>query len=407
MTSPFEELGESVVEELDRDPRVVFDGSRRHEQRARLIAAEPSPGRAWHPWRLAMASMAVALLALGLFWALNRPPEPLQCKVRGGRALAAGDWIDAPQGASEVVDFSEGSSVRVESGARLRIFHLDAKRVHLAVENGRVESSVHKGATWTIGAGPYSAEVIGTQFSVAWAPETRRMRVEVKEGMVRVRGIGIQKGGIEVRAQQRLDAHVDTREVRLRKKPETEPAGSDARVELADRGTDTTQPRARRAPPRPLDSRWRKLAKEGRHRAALTAARRSGFGRLLARLTASDLLLLADAARLAGDRPRAGRALKALRQRFGRHPAAPRAAFRLGRLAAEGGNQRSAARWFRAFLAEARTNDAFAGDAQGRLMVALERSGDLRSARKQARRYLARYPKGAYAATAQSLLREK
>jgi len=150
--------------------------------------------------------------------------------------------------------------------------------------------------------------------------------------------------------------------------------------------------------------RWRDLARQGRHRAALRAALAQGYGRLLQGLRGQDLLLLADAARLAGDHRRARKALLSCRRRFPKSGPARQAAFRLGRLAFEAqGRPGEAARWFRRFIKEA-PGSPLREPALGRLMLALERGGKKKAAAEVAGRYLLKYPKGAYAAAARRCL---
>jgi TolA-binding protein len=105
---------------------------------------------------------------------------------------------------------------------------------------------------------------------------------------------------------------------------------------------------------------------------------------------------LADTARLSGSSGRARQALLALRQRFPGTPAASKAAFLLGRLD-------GSPRWFAAYLQE-QPSGAYAPEAAGRLVVAYRDTGDLNRARTAARQYLARYPQGAYAELARSLV---
>ena len=84
--------------------------------------------------------------------------------------------------------------------------------------------------------------------------------------------------------------------------------------------------------------------------------------------------------------------------------AAVTAAFHLGQLAFDGAHAYADAhRWFTAYLAE-RPGGALASEALGRTMEAEQRLGDLAAARETARRYLARYPAGAHANLANSLV---
>lgn len=128
----------------------------------------------------------------------------------------------------------------------------------------------------------------------------------------------------------------------------------------------------------------------------MAAVEAAGFERVCSSSGASDLALLADAARLAGKVPRATAALTALRQRFAGSPQAAQAAFTLGRIAFDRrGAYGEAARWFGTYLREA-PSGPLTREASGRRLEALFRAGDA-SARDAAAQYLARYPGGPHA----------
>ncbi len=80
------------------------------------------------------------------------------------------------------------------------------------------------------------------------------------------------------------------------------------------------------------------------------------------------------------------------------------AAFLLGRLAFDAQQDfADAERWFAAYEAE-RSSGPLIREAMGRRIEALERSGDAAAAREQARRYLARFPRGPHAARARAIV---
>jgi TolA-binding protein len=69
-------------------------------------------------------------------------------------------------------------------------------------------------------------------------------------------------------------------------------------------------------------------------------------------------------------------------------------------------NHREAARWFRIYLAEA-ANGSLAREAMGRLLEALQRSGQPAAACGIARQYLRRFPGGPHARRARRSCEEK
>jgi hypothetical protein len=114
----------------------------------------------------------------------------------------------------------------------------------------------------------------------------------------------------------------------------------------------------------------------------------------------SELLLLADTARL-GSKPTIARdALLAARNRFG---VKGRTAFLLGKIHADQLRAPAEAiRWFETQVAED-PGGALEEQSLGRLME-LKRNGRPSEAQTHARRYLAQFPGGAYAALATSLV---
>jgi TolA-binding protein len=149
---------------------------------------------------------------------------------------------------------------------------------------------------------------------------------------------------------------------------------------------------------------WRAWTRLGGYKEALAAAENEGFDTLTATLSLSELLELATTARLAGKTQRASVAYSAVRRRFAGSDGAATAAFHLGQLAFDGARSYSEAkRWFSTYLAE-RPSGALAAEALGRSMEAEQRMGDLAAARVTAGMYLRRYPKGAHARLARSLL---
>jgi transmembrane sensor len=151
---------------------------------------------------------------------------------------------------------------------------------------------------------------------------------------------------------------------------------------------------------------WRALVAAGRYAEGVHAAERAGWSRVCRSANAVELLALADAARLSDQTPRAVEALLTLRQRFPGTTSAATGAFSLGRLAFERrGAYAEAARWFATYLDE-QPHGPLMGDAVGRLMEARNRAGDGPAARRDAERYLQRFPEGPYAGTARAILAE-
>ena len=156
----------------------------------------------------------------------------------------------------------------------------------------------------------------------------------------------------------------------------------------------------------PPKKSWKSLAEQGKYREAVALAEDIGFDVIVARSSASNLMALADVFRRAGNMSRAEQAYRAVRTRFPGTSHASSAAFVLGRMAFEKKKAYAqAARWFEACLQD-RKAGGFTREALGRLIEALQRSGDRAKAEKTAREYLDRYPKGPHASLARTLAHE-
>jgi TolA-binding protein len=149
---------------------------------------------------------------------------------------------------------------------------------------------------------------------------------------------------------------------------------------------------------------WQAWARLGSYKEALAAAESDGFDALCRTLSVSDLFELATIARLAGKMARASEAYSAVRARFAGSDSAAASAFHLGQIAFDGAHAYADAhRWFATYLNE-RPSGPLGAEALGRLMEAEQRLGDIAAARLTAGRYLQRYPSGAHAQLARSLL---
>ncbi|MBW2732618.1 MAG: tetratricopeptide repeat protein [Deltaproteobacteria bacterium] len=405
MRDRFDEMGRVIARDLPSKP----DEGQRRAQEARLLedlAQTPDlEARGRRPFRLAWGlamGAALAALVLAMIWApwSSGPRERPFCVERGRGTVAHGAWIHGSNEKATTLDFEDGSEVTTEGRTRVQLTHVSRKEVRVLLGNGKIRSRVRPhSARWSFEAGAYRTEVLGTTLSVEWRPGKGRLVVSVEQGRVWVRGGVIAPKGMLVAKGQRLE--IESGQLALH--------GGPAAATQADAGTHDSEAASTPRAPKltPLSMRWRALARKGQHRKALRAAQEQGFARLLQRLRSSDLLLLADAARLAGNPGRAADALLACRRRYPSTAAARQAAFRLGRVAAEGQRSpRAAARWFRRFLKEA-PQSPLRADAMGRLILALQQGGKKKAAAKVARQYLSQYPQGPYGAAAKRCLRGK
>jgi hypothetical protein len=400
-------LGSRIAEAIGDGP----PPARRLAQRERLVrsGSEEHRPRARAPLGWSAAAAAVLIAAIGAFVVLRGDPAPTI--EPAAVAQSDGRWLEAPTDGALQIDLTEGTWVRVVDGARARVAAASAERGRISIESGRVEVEVDPAAarTWTVEAGPYEVVVVGTLFTVHWDPSSRSVEVEVVRGKVVVSGESLGAETIAVEAGHRLRADHARRTVTLsplRPTPSVTAAVTDAPVEVPEEDDEAERRRSAKAQPRRARAAaptWKDEAVAANYGEALALAKARGIDRMLVELSAGDLLLLADTARLARDRALARRVYAKVRERFASTGQASRAAFQLGRIAADGaGKHAEAARWFQTYLRES-PSGAFAREARGRLVQSLDLSGDEAGARTAAKQYLALHPAGPHAKLAGSI----
>ncbi len=349
---------------------------------------------------LAAAAVAALIVVVGARALLLE--APLSFTVEG--APAAATYI--PAGAT--LRFSDGSVVSFAAGAGGRVAEVGPHGARIRLEGGTASFHiVHRpGARWSVEAGPYVIAVVGTTFDVRWSVEAQEIEVRLHEGAVTVNGVPLHAG-------QRFIGHAADGTVSilpLAASAQAEapaapapPAPVPAPVPVPD--PQPSSPAAHTsssavAPPASLG--WPARVAAGDFRGVVADAQAHGVDAALRGAPLADLGALADAARYAGDKDLARRALLAERLRFPASTEAHAAAFLLGRLADAGvGAPGAAVSWYDTYLAEA-PHGAFAAEALGRKLAALRRAHDP-AARAVAAEYLQRYPKGPYAASAREL----
>lgn len=253
---------------------------------------------------------------------------------------------------------------------------------------------------WQFLAGPFSVQVTGTEFDLAWDPEARVFELALHEGSVEIAGPSLEstrrvQQGEYVRIA--LDAE--------RTPPVEEPTARANGPALESASPPGASGSAAPPPAEPSakapgtsDANWVELLRAGQRKAAFSALDRLG-PQALSRAGSQELWDLAHAARLGGRPELAERALLSLRER---HGARGQTAFLLGKVSADQLHRApEAIKWFQTYLTEA-PQGPLAEQALGRLV---ELQGGSRAGKRAAKEYLARYPEGAYASFARSLLR--
>jgi ferric-dicitrate binding protein FerR (iron transport regulator)/TolA-binding protein len=170
------------------------------------------------------------------------------------------------------------------------------------------------------------------------------------------------------------------------------PASVDAAVPLAKAGRSVW-----------VDRQWAAQVAAGDGHSVLADAEALGLDITLKQADSHNLAAFADAARYAGRGELAAQALQEIRRRFPETAQAQMAAFLLGRAADDRGDTRAGLGWYRRYRAEAPAG-AYAAEALGREMLAIERLQGPVQAQAIAGEYLRRFPNGTYLLRARALL---
>ncbi len=370
-------------------------------QRARFVMASTADRR---PSRLAVAALALVGVGAAVMVArgARTPASPPSITARvGSHALRPGEWVAATSTPLEL-RFSDGSVVTLAPGASARVESFDLRGARVLLERGRAEARVHHTAqsAWRFAAGPYSVDVTGTAFALAWSPDDTRFDLAMREGRVVLRGPRCAEG---IAVRDRDEVHADVRAATLTVGPMNaavaalptpqipipvaEDAGAVAMRTRPSRGVSVASRGAHAAPSREVDAQVVEAPAVVEGEAAV-------------------MLREADGARLAGQGMRAREVLLDLRARFGGSPEAVRAAFVLGVLSLETFRAPAeAARWFELCLRES-PDGPLAREARGRRVQSLHAAGDTAGARAAARVCLDRDPEGPFAPFARGILAE-
>jgi transmembrane sensor len=377
--------------DLQRVWRGVNRTRARNTQRRRLIAAS-------------LASAVVS--AIGGWWlgSLTREPPEVEARAPIEQALAA----------SRAVLLPEGSRITPEAHAQLTVLALTPEALTLMLLEGAAELAVPPGADrrMLVECGVATVELHDALARVVRIGD--RAEVHVRRGSALVRGEAVRDRAQRVEAGRVLVIERAPRDANAR--------SATSRIKLAVAASDTAPAPAAAVPqataplsevaarPASIDETARVAgrghapdevtsAETARARPA-TETRRDveapevGGARPVASDPAVLLLARADRARAAQRPAEAAALLEELVTSYGQHPAAPLAAFELGRLELDvlGRPGRAAQALERALALELPA--ALAEDARARRVEAYAGSGDRDRARTAAAEYRARHPNG-------------
>ena len=351
----------------------AWDELRERRVLARIASERAARARRQERVRLAGAALtglAVAA-AVALVW---RAATTSEAPVVARETEAGGSLV-----------LSDGSEVRLETGARVEIVAQSATELRLAQRAGVASYDVsHRPErAFVVAVDDVEVRVRGTRFSVRvdgpWA------EVEVREGRVEV------AGGGEVRAlgageALRVQRHSEVVSARV-EEPSREATPGDAREEPASVDVAALAPL-----PEATATSEVEVVRD--------PARREGARRAPSSL--DELLAEADAARRDGRLDDAASVLQRAAREHARDRRAATALFTLARVERTRGRAAAAARAFED--AYARDPEAvLAEDALAEAASAWQAAGDHERASSAAERYLERYPDGEYDARVRAL----
>lgn len=390
-------------------------GPLEHAGRARLMAAleRRKPRRARHWVSFAVATCAV-LVGIGVTSHRQRT-QALTYRIGTSAQIGEiGSYVSAPAASKLDLNFSEGSRVVLEPGARGRVARSTSHGATMVLEDGRASVNVvHRPDTdWRILAGPYVVQVAGTSFEVSYAVATQTFQLDMREGVVRVTGPGLAVPG-EIRGTQRLLLAPGSSAVPASSASPSVSKAADAASSTPQTDAPVASPSAAGdSPAQPVSTgfverkksadSWAQLARRAEHLKILELADREGIDHALQSATGPDLFALANAARISGKQQVAARAYRAIRSRFAASAEATSAAFFLGRVY-ESSDPAIAISWYEQYCHEA-PGGVWVAEALGRRMVLLNASQGSEAARKAAEDYLQRFASGPYAGFAQKIL---
>jgi transmembrane sensor len=348
-------------------------------------------------WPLVLIGATAAAMAI-VMATTHRHRDAGPLLLADGREVVA---VDSGAASSDIA-LSDGSHIRLLPGARIEPLESTGATFSAIVAQGRADFDVRPGGPrhWTIECGLATVEVVGTEFTCERG--SGRLHVEVRHGVVLVRGDRVPERARRLSAGESLDLRDEGQALAPATLPASTDEGAgtpDAAVEMAKRDLGKPHGAVARS--------WRELARRGRHEDAYAALGSEGLRHESKRLGVSDLLALADVARLSGHPAEAVMPLERILSDFARDAQAPLAAFALGRLELDSlGHAQAATSAFRKALTLG-IPSSLREDVLARLVEASTRSGDTRAAQRAADAYLDEFPTGRHVQAVQGWLRTR
>jgi hypothetical protein len=349
--------------------------------------------------RVALFACALAVAAAAVLMLGFRADSQLSYELRGGSSEAG--VIEAKRGEA-TVSLSDGSSILAENQTRFSVDVVGRNAALTRLVSGKLHVRVQHNddTSYRFIAGPYEVRVVGTEFDMAWEPDGAGLSLSMTKGEVRLAEPGgklrtLTAGqAVRLPAPERLAASVARNAA---------PAAPPAAPPRALAEPTHVEPNVHEAAPSVAPASWDAMVAKGQFADVVREAETLGVDAVTQTRGVGDLKALGQAARYVGKRALSMRAFTALRERNRGSDAARQAAFFLGRLQEEQGNQAEALRWLTTYVTEA-PRGVYAAEAYGRRLSLTERQRGRAAALPLAREYLERFPEGAYAQSARAIV---
>ena len=182
------EVGRSIREAFDAEDNAV---EALRGGRARLLEKIATRGmarslRSASSLRRTLFASVAALSAVAAVVVWMRLPVSFRVGSSPGRV---GDVIEANGESPLGVQFSEGSSILAEKGARLRVLAAESAGARVLLEDGPLDVAIvhqRRHATrWRFEAGPLAVLVTGTKFRLDWNAKSQSFALDMREGIGR------------------------------------------------------------------------------------------------------------------------------------------------------------------------------------------------------------------------------
>lgn len=374
-------------------------------------------------WKLAIGlALAATLAAVGLWTFLPSMAarSPLRLTPPSSPAIVFGVFdagaprpgqlgrvYTATSQAPMTLRFTAGERIVLTPGASAAVLSAAGPSHRMRLLAGTLQVSIPTQGPhhWTLLAGAFRVKVTGTSFALRYSPgPSARLEVLLRRGSVRVHGPALPPTGRTVRTGEPL--HLQRSHGRWQWIAVTHKSPADPPVRQTS-GSGSSQPPPQRVTPSLPASTWTRWYDAGRYKLLLADAKRRGLPGRLATLQPRTLWLLAQAARYAGAPRLALASLKQLRRRHASSRRAREASYIMARIHHDQLRQPGpACRLYARYLKES-PSGVLREEALGRRIDACRKAGRLVDARKAARAYLQRYPRGIFRDLAQRTLRSK